>query len=170
MAELSLKQNDSFFVKKFPVFPALFKQFSYYFLIKAHSDNIYTCGYLHITIKTPEYTLMVNSIDEKHVKNLISSNLKRLRSLHNISQLILSQKTGLTHNFINDIENCKKGVSAKTLAKLSAVFNVEPYQFFLPEGSNNDLMIYVKDFNDSLQQVVAELTQKYSTEEKKGKS
>ena len=105
---------------------------------------------------------MKKKIDEKHIHQLISSNIKRLRSLQNISQLGLAISTGLTHNFINDIENCKKGVSAKTLAKLSVALNAEPYQFFLSEGmSNNEMMIYVKDFNDSLQKVVADLTEQY---------
>jgi transcriptional regulator with XRE-family HTH domain len=104
---------------------------------------------------------MTNKIDEMYVKKLLSKNIKRLRSLQNIPQLSLALKTGLTHNFINDIENCKKGVSAKTLAKLSLAFDVEPYQFFIPEGINKDLDVYVKDFNDSLQKVVADLTQQY---------
>lgn len=112
---------------------------------------------------------MANKIDEMYIHRLISNNLKRLRSLHNISQLTLALKTGLTHNFINDIENCKKGVSAKTLAKLSLAFDAEPYQFFLPEGSNNEFLIYVKDFNDNLQKVVSDLTQQYSTGSKKTK-
>jgi transcriptional regulator with XRE-family HTH domain len=108
-----------------------------------------------------------NEFNEKQIYRLVSSNIKRLRSLHNISQLALAQYTGLTHNFINDIENCKKGVSYKTLAKLSKVFNVEPYQFFLPEGmANNEMMHYVKDFNDSLQKMVDDLTQQYITKEK----
>ena len=106
---------------------------------------------------------MTNNIDERFIFQLISSNLKRLRSLHNMSQLSLALNAGLTHNFINDIENCKKGVSARTLAKLSTVLNVEPYQFFLPEGmSNNEMLIYVKDFNDSIQKVVKELTDQYT--------
>jgi len=107
---------------------------------------------------------MRKKIDEKHIHQLISSNIKRLRSLQNISQMGLALSTGLTHNFINDIENCKKGVSAKTLAKLSVALNAEPYQFFLPEGmSSNEMMLYVKDFNDSLQKVVADLTEQYMT-------
>ncbi len=107
-------------------------------------------------------------IDEKYVHTLVSNNVKRLRAIHNLSQLALSQKTGLTHNFINDIEHCKKGVSAKTLAKLSKAFDVEPYQFFLPKDLlANDMMVYVKDFNDSLQKVVAELTEHYIYEKKK---
>jgi transcriptional regulator with XRE-family HTH domain len=82
--------------------------------------------------------------------------------LQNISQLSLALETGLTHNFINDIENCKKGISAKTLAKLSVALNVEPHQFFLPDGmSNNSMRVYVKDFNDSLTKLVNELTAQY---------
>ena len=105
---------------------------------------------------------MRNKIDEQHIHQLISSNIKRLRALQNISQLSLAQSTGLTHNFINDIENCKKGVSARTLAKLSTALDVEPYQFFLPhEMTDNFMSGYVKDFNDSLQKVVKELTQQY---------
>jgi len=108
-----------------------------------------------------------NKIDEKYIYQLISSNIKRLRSMQNISQLGLALSSGLTHNFINDIENCKKGISAKTMAKLSTALQVEPYQFFLPENTvNNDAMIYVRDFNDSLQKMVAELTQQYFPKDK----
>jgi len=111
---------------------------------------------------------MSNKYNEQYIYQLISSNIKRLRSLQNISQLNLALSTGLTHNFINDIENCKKGVSARTLAKLSKALNVEPYQFFLPDVMpNNDMMIYVKDFNDSLQKIVSELTQQYLSRDKK---
>jgi len=107
-------------------------------------------------------------INENYIQLLISNNLKRLRSIQNISQLNLAIKTGLSHNFIHDIENCKKGFSAKTLAKLSIALDAEPYQFFLPEGvSNNEIMVYVKDFNDSLQKIVHELTQQYSYKDKK---
>jgi transcriptional regulator with XRE-family HTH domain len=105
---------------------------------------------------------MTYKINENYIHKLISRNIKRLRSLQNISQLGLALNTGLTHNFINDIENCKKGISVKSLAKLSTALNVEPYQFFLPENiHNDDMTIYVKDFNDSLNKMVSELTQQY---------
>ena len=105
---------------------------------------------------------MTETINEKYVRNLVSKNLKRLRSLQNISQLGLALDAGLTHNFINDIENCKKGISAKTLAKLCVTLKVEPHQFFLPEKmSNNKMLVYVNDFNDALDKVVKELTDQY---------
>jgi len=103
-------------------------------------------------------------INKLYIYKLISSNIKRLRGLQNVSQLGLASKTGLTHNFINDIENCKKGVSASTLAKMSAALNAEPYQFFLPESaSSNEVMVYVKDISDSFHKVVNELAQQYLT-------
>jgi len=107
-------------------------------------------------------------INDRYIMRLLSNNLKRLRSLQNLSQLNLALNCGLTQNFINDIENCKKGISAKSLAKLSIALNAEPYQFYLPEGtSNSEITFYVKDFNDSLQKMVNELTQHYITSDKK---
>ena len=84
--------------------------------------------------------------------------------MQNMSQLGLAHSAELTHNFINDIENGKKGVSAKTLAKLSIALNVEPHQFFLPEDmSGSKMRAYVDDFNDSLHKIVKELTDRYVT-------
>ena len=105
---------------------------------------------------------MADKTNDQYIYKLISNNIKRFRALQNISQLGLAVKTGLTHNFINDIENCKKGVSIKTLAKLSEALDAEPYQFFLTETMyNDDMALYVKDFNDSLNKMVAGLSQKY---------
>jgi len=105
---------------------------------------------------------MKEKITESYVRFLISKNLRRIRSMQNISQLGLALNAGLTHNFINDIENCKKGVSAKTLAKLSVALGVEPHQFFLPNDmQDNRMRIYLNDFNDSVQKIIRELTEQY---------
>ena len=110
----------------------------------------------------------MKEINEEYIRRLISINLRRLRTLQNLSQLSLAVNSGVTHNFINDVENCKKGVSVKTLAKLSSALNVEPHQFFLPDGMSNDkVLMYVNDFNDSLQRMVKDLTAQYITPEHK---
>jgi transcriptional regulator with XRE-family HTH domain len=110
---------------------------------------------------------MKEKISENYVRLLVSKNLKRLRTLQSLSQLGLADQAGLTHNFINDIENCKKGISGKTIAKLSIALKVEPHQFFLPDSMSNDTMqVYVNDFNDSLQKVVKDLTARYLPKEK----
>jgi len=109
---------------------------------------------------------MEREISEDYVRLLVSKNLRRIRSRQNLSQLGLAVSAGITHNFINDIENCKKGVSARTLAKLSTALNVEPHQFFLPDTMSNDKVImYVNDFNDSLQKMVSDLTRQYLSAE-----
>jgi len=104
----------------------------------------------------------MSRIEENTVRQLVSLNLKRYRMLQNASQLSLSLTAGLTHNFINDIENCKKGISAKTIAKLCEALRIEPYQLFLPEDrSDEKAQAYVKDFNDTIQKTATELSQKY---------
>ncbi|MDR0878198.1 MAG: helix-turn-helix domain-containing protein [Treponema sp.] len=104
-------------------------------------------------------------VEESGIRFLVSKNLKRLRGLQNISQMDLAINADLTHNFINDIENYKKSISCKTLAKLSTALKVEPYQFFLPETMPDEkIRVYVKDFNDSLQKIVSDLTHQYAPE------
>jgi transcriptional regulator with XRE-family HTH domain len=76
---------------------------------------------------------MADNIGEAEVRALLSRNLKRLRAKKNLSQLRLAVEAGLTHNFINDIENGKKWLSPKTLATLAAVLDSKPHEFFAPE-------------------------------------
>jgi transcriptional regulator with XRE-family HTH domain len=105
---------------------------------------------------------MKDRYDEMGVRSLVAQNLKRLRELKSISQLTLSSITGLTHNFINDIENCTKWVSAKTIAKLASGLEVEPYQFFLPGTlPDDDKLAYLKDFQDSLAVFVRDYPEHY---------
>jgi transcriptional regulator with XRE-family HTH domain len=76
---------------------------------------------------------MADNSSEATVRAALSRNLKRLRAKKKISQLSLAVKAGLTHNFINDIENGKKWLSPKTLASLANVLETEPHEFFVPE-------------------------------------
>jgi transcriptional regulator with XRE-family HTH domain len=75
-------------------------------------------------------------------------------------------EAGLTHNFINDIENGKKWVSAETVAKLAVALKAEPYQFFISESKWNNqgaemFSIYLDDFSDSCQKMIKEYRQRY---------
>jgi transcriptional regulator with XRE-family HTH domain len=105
-------------------------------------------------------------IDEGDIRLLVSKNLKRLRELQHISQLNLALKADLTHNFINDVENGKKGVSCRSLAKLSTALGVEPYQFFLPETMADDgFSGYAFDLHDSFQKAVEKVMGRYLPEQ-----
>ena len=105
-----------------------------------------------------------------NVQTLFSKNLKRLRATASISQLTLSTLTGLTHNFINDIENGKKWVSAKTIGKLAVALKVEPHQFFISESHWNGqgaeiFSAYLDDFTHSFEKMVEEYRQRYIVDE-----
>jgi len=100
------------------------------------------------------------------IRSLFSRNLKRLRNIANMSQLSLANNAGLTHNFINDIENGKKWVSAETIAKLAIALKAEPYQFFIAESKWNDqgaeiFSIYLDDISSSFAKMVKDYRHRY---------
>jgi transcriptional regulator with XRE-family HTH domain len=100
------------------------------------------------------------------IRRLFARNLKRIRELQNISQLQLSVMTGLTHNFINDIENCKKWISPDSLAKFAETLQVQPFQFFLSEFLTAEyeadrLSVYREDLEDTFKKAAADWIETY---------
>ena len=109
---------------------------------------------------------MKESIDGINIRSLFSRNLRRLRKIAGLSQIKLAADSGLTHNFINDIENGKKWVSAETLAKLSIALKAEPYQFFLSDAKWNSqgaemFSLYLSDFEDSFVKMTKEYRERF---------
>ena len=116
---------------------------------------------------------MKDTIKGINVRALFSRNLKRLRNIANKSQMNLAEDSGLTHNFINDIENGKKWVSAETIAKLAVALNAEPFQFFISDFKGNDpgaeiFSLYLDDFSDSFIKMVKEYRSRYLSEDDEG--
>jgi transcriptional regulator with XRE-family HTH domain len=109
---------------------------------------------------------MVDNIGETEIRAILSRNLKRLRAKKNLSQLSLAIQAGLTHNFINDIENGKKWLSPKTLAALATVLNTEPHEFFAPEAtlSGQDVTVLtgqLDNFTDDVLRLVRDIKGRY---------
>ena len=97
------------------------------------------------------------------------TNLRRFRDIENKSQVKLADETGLSHNFINGIENGRKWVSAQTIGKLALALKVEPHQFFLSgsEGEINAVKRFslcLDDFSDSVTEQVEEIRRRYISE------
>jgi transcriptional regulator with XRE-family HTH domain len=81
------------------------------------------------------------TLDE--MKKVFGKNLARIRKEAGYSQLSLSLEIGLSHNFINELEQGSKGASFLTLSKLSAVLRTPVSQFFeldkkQPASNSND--------------------------------
>ena len=101
-----------------------------------------------------------------NIRSLLARNIRRLRMLADLTQVSLAARAGLTHNFINDIENGKKWISAETIAKLSIALNAEPYQFFLSDIKFDDrgseiLSLCLDDFEDTCTRMVKEYRARY---------
>ncbi|MDR1411465.1 MAG: helix-turn-helix domain-containing protein [Spirochaetaceae bacterium] len=100
------------------------------------------------------------------IARLFGKNLKRIRSNKKMSQLTLANMADLTHNFINEIENGRKWVSSDTIAKLAAILEAEPFQFFIPDQSmgNIDTQIfqeYIDEMSVSFGRMVQEFRAQY---------
>jgi transcriptional regulator with XRE-family HTH domain len=100
------------------------------------------------------------------ISRLFGKNLKRLRNSKKISQLTLANMADLTHNFINEIENGRKWVSSDTIARLAAILETEPFQFFIPDRitGNIDTEIfqeYISEMSVSFDKMVHEFRAQY---------
>ncbi|MDR2499498.1 MAG: helix-turn-helix domain-containing protein [Treponema sp.] len=99
------------------------------------------------------------------INMLLGRNLKRLRGKKNLSQLALANSAGLTHNFINEIENGRKWVSPDTIAKLTGVLGISPYELFISgiKGSvDTDLLNgYFDDMTQGFEQMVQDFRVQY---------
>jgi transcriptional regulator with XRE-family HTH domain len=76
--------------------------------------------------------------NELHV--IFSSNIKLHRNNLRMSQAALAKKTGVSTNFINDLEAGKKWASLATIAKLAEVFGIDAYELLRPPGLFPDNM------------------------------
>jgi transcriptional regulator with XRE-family HTH domain len=102
-------------------------------------------------------------VSERDIRLLFAKNLKHLREQQHLSQMDLSGLSGITFNFINSIENCKKWVSPKTIAILASALKVKPHQFFIDEKlwNANERDIYLDNISDSFLKWVGEQRAQY---------
>ena len=112
---------------------------------------------------------MTEIINDRSIRSLLSRNLKRLRNISRMSQLNLALAAGLAPNFINDIENGKKWVSAETIGKLSKALKAEPYEFFLSDSKWNTQVsemfsLYLDDIEKTQAKMLAEYRNRFLTD------
>jgi transcriptional regulator with XRE-family HTH domain len=108
---------------------------------------------------------MMKQINGFEIREILSRNIKHLRKKLGLSQLALSNKAGLAHNFVNDIENMKKWPSPESLAKLLSVLEVEPVQMFianpLDEKQTKRIQSYLDELSARFNAAVGEIKTSY---------
>lgn len=72
-------------------------------------------------------------VSVNHVRDIVASNIKRLRKERGITQAQLAEMTDLSNTYIANIECGKTWISDTTLEKLSNALKVEFHILFLEE-------------------------------------
>ena len=108
---------------------------------------------------------MAKRFNGNEIREVFSRNLKHFRGKKNLSQFALSNRAGLAHNFVNDVENRKKWVSPETIAKLVKVLEIEPYQLFLTNPleakQTRQIHNYLDELNNRFSKAVGEIKASY---------
>jgi len=81
-------------------------------------------------------------MQEQEIKAALAENIKKYRNRRGWSQLCLSEKLGISANFLSQVETGKAWVSPLTLSKLASALEIEVFELFKPptegEASRDD--------------------------------
>jgi transcriptional regulator with XRE-family HTH domain len=111
------------------------------------------------------------------IRRILSTNLKNYRKKRGISQEKLAEKSEISVQTINAIEQCRKWVSDSMIGKISKALAIEDYELFLPdsyEGMSNihdsgRLQIFKQDLKKHLDTVLDKQFSAYVRQTKKVK-
>ena len=90
---------------------------------------------------------------EADLRHILSSNIKKFRSLRSLTQIELAEKANISIPFLSNIERSNKWPHPETLVKIAQALNVEVYMLFqekLPDQSDNVRNTLVHYKNDVL--------------------
>lgn len=96
-------------------------------------------------------------------QKLLGHNLKRMRTILQLSQLKLAEKCDLSTNFVSELEGGKAWVSAETLDRIASTLGVSPHVLFQPlapqESPNVDeiLLRCIRILENSSSQAMTEI-------------
>jgi len=68
------------------------------------------------------------------IRLVLSGNIKKYRKYLGYSQEKLAEKANLSSQTLNDIEGCRRWVSALTMTKLAKALHIAEYQLLMPEN------------------------------------
>jgi transcriptional regulator with XRE-family HTH domain len=72
--------------------------------------------------------------DLEPIRKVLAGNIKKFRKNLGYSQEKLAEKADLSAQTLNDIEGCRRWVSAMTMTKLAKALHVAEYQLLVPES------------------------------------
>ena len=108
---------------------------------------------------------------EKELHKIFSANITRHRNNLHWTQVQLAKKTGVSVNFINDLEAGRKWASPASMIKLANIFKIETYELLKPPGSLPDnlgsiMKKFINDTHISMEQVRQNILHETATHKK----
>jgi len=73
--------------------------------------------------------------DIEPIRKILAGNIKKYRKILGYSQEKLAGKSKLSAQTLNDIEGCRRWVSAATISKLAKALHISEYQLLVPESN-----------------------------------
>lgn len=71
------------------------------------------------------------------IRKILAGNIRKYRKNFGYSQEKLAEKANLSAQTLNDIEGCRRWVSAATITKLAKALHVAEYQLLVPESETS---------------------------------
>ena len=101
------------------------------------------------------------SMENKHLRTILGSNLRIFRNRREWSQMELAEKANISMNFLSEIERGLKWPYPETLQNLADSLGVEVYELFRPESeANPDIGKYIERFSKDVMIAVQESVSK----------
>ncbi|AEF85782.1 DNA-binding protein [Treponema primitia ZAS-2] len=105
-------------------------------------------------------------MNERDLRSILSLNIKKYRNYRKLSQAEFAEKIGISIPFLSDIENGKKWLSPRTLAKIASALNIEAYELLKPEKLIPDNIVdilekYKVDINEAFGKTLGDLHENF---------
>lgn len=103
-----------------------------------------------------------------HTQQIFIQNLRYYRTKAGFSQLVFSEKIGLSPNYLNAVENGKNFPSLDVIQKIVDVLNLLPYQLFLEipqaqnQGNANEIIQLASELKQKLVSQLDDFIETYS--------
>ena len=68
------------------------------------------------------------------LREIVATNLRRLRQVRNLSQEELADRAGINRNYVGMLEREQHAATIDMLEKLAAVLDADPVEFFRRES------------------------------------
>jgi len=71
-------------------------------------------------------------MEERELRLVLAENIKKYRNRRGWNQLLLSEKIGISANYLSAVETGKGWVTPLTLVKLAKALEIEVFELFMP--------------------------------------